>query len=69
MMILGIGPSAYVIGNNILIVAVGPSPGSTPISVPINAPNRQYAKFVNDPATDKPNNKLSIMILSSLISV
>jgi hypothetical protein len=32
------GGSAYVAGSSIAIVATGPMPGSTPISVPTSAP-------------------------------
>ena len=32
------GCSAYVVGSSIAIVATGPMPGSTPISVPSSEP-------------------------------
>ena len=36
-----IGGSVNVIGSSMAMVAVGPSPGSTPISVPRKTPSRQ----------------------------
>jgi hypothetical protein len=38
MMSAETGSSAYVVGSNIAIVATGPIPGSTPISVPRSVP-------------------------------
>jgi len=36
------------------MVADGPIPGSTPISVPVKTPIRQYSRFCSDSATLKP---------------
>ena len=40
-----IGGRAYVAGNSIAIVAIGPKPGRTPIKVPSTQPIKQYSKF------------------------
>jgi len=45
------GGTLNVIGSSIAIVASGPMPGSTPISVPIKVPSRQYHRFCSDSAT------------------
>jgi hypothetical protein len=41
MMIADTGCTPYVIGSRIAIVAAGPSPGRTPISMPMTTPIRQ----------------------------
>src|SRR5687767_5246659 len=48
------GGSAYVAGSSIAMVATGPMPGSTPISVPRMHPTRQYSRLVKVKATPKP---------------
>src|ERR1700748_1695956 len=53
------GGSPKVIGNSIAIVASGPMPGSTPISVPTSAPMRQSPRLVGVTATAKPNQRLA----------
>src|SRR5512140_916177 len=49
------GSSAYVVGSSIAIVATGPMPGSTPISVPSNAPISAYNRLIGVSATPKPS--------------
>jgi len=39
------------------MVAEGPRPGRTPISVPMRTPKKQYSRFVQERATEKPNAK------------
>src|SRR5258706_1645370 len=55
MMSADTGGSAYVVGNSIAIVATGPMPGSTPISVPISEPNSAYRRLTGLNATPNPN--------------
>ena len=50
----GVGGRLNVIGSSIAIVATGPMPGSTPISVPRKQPTKQYHKFCQCSATEKP---------------
>src|SRR5688500_17161136 len=53
------GGTLKVIGNSIAIVASGPMPGNTPISVPISTPMKQYIRFCSEKATPKPKMRLS----------
>src|SRR5262245_15812227 len=48
------GGSPNVIGSSMAMVATGPTPGSTPISVPTKAPIRQNRTFIGESATAKP---------------
>ena len=48
------GGNPKVIGSNMAIVATGPTPGKTPISVPTSAPMRQNNMFIGESATEKP---------------
>src|SRR5919108_3282603 len=59
MMSAPTGSIPKVIGNNIAIVAMGPIPGSTPISVPIRAPRKHSPKFLNESATERPSPRLA----------
>src|SRR5690349_16599402 len=52
------GGSAYVAGNSIAMVATGPMPGSTPISVPSGQPMKQYSRLIGVTATPKPMARL-----------
>ena len=54
MISAGVGGRLKVIGSNIAIVATGPMPGKTPISVPRKQPMKQYIKFCQVSATLKP---------------
>src|SRR5919108_1779704 len=53
------GSMPKVIGNSIAIVAIGPTPGSTPISVPMRQPRKHSARFLNERATARPSPKLA----------
>src|SRR6185503_13985363 len=59
------GATLNVIGSSIAIVASGPMPGRTPMSVPRKQPTKQYQRFWNESATLKPR----IRLLKSSISV
>src|SRR5687767_725346 len=59
------GATLKVIGSSIAMVASGPMPGSTPISVPRNTPMKQNQIFCSESATLKPR----IRLLKSSISV
>src|SRR4030095_2522419 len=48
------GCNAYVVGSSIAIVATGPIPGSTPISVPSITPMNAYRRLTGFSATPKP---------------
>src|SRR3970282_1779104 len=52
------GGTLKVIGSSIAIVASGPMPGSTPISVPRNTPTKQNHRFCSDSSTVKPKMRL-----------
>src|SRR3954471_14034561 len=52
------GGSTNVAGNSIEIVAIGPMPGSTPMSVPRSTPTKQYMMFCQCSATPKPMTRL-----------
>src|SRR3954471_1407799 len=58
MMSADTGARLKVIGSSIAIVATGPMPGSTPISVPSMTPIRQYSRFIGETATPKPMTRL-----------
>ncbi len=49
------GCSAYVVGSSIAMVATGPMPGSTPISVPSSVPINAYIMLIGVSATEKPS--------------
>jgi len=48
------GGSVKVMGSSMAMVATGPSPGSTPTSVPSRTPIRQNSRFSGERATPKP---------------
>src|SRR3954469_18660288 len=54
MMSAVIGDKLNVTGRSIAMVATGPMPGSTPISVPSTTPIRQYSRLIGETATPKP---------------
>src|SRR6476660_7911832 len=54
------GGSAYVAGSSIAMVATGPMPGSTPISVPSRQPMKAYSRLIGVTATPKPMERLVI---------
>ena len=47
-----------VIGSSMVMVAIGPTPGSTPISVPIRQPRKHRPRFFSDSATLNPRPRL-----------
>src|SRR6188768_755584 len=54
------GGSENVNGSRIAMVVIGAMPGSTPTSVPINAPRKQKPIFVGVSATENPVARLAI---------
>src|SRR5512134_361959 len=52
------GGTLKVSGRSIAIVASGPIPGSTPISVPRKTPMKQNHRFCSDSATVNPKTRL-----------
>src|SRR6185436_10719607 len=61
------GGSTKVAGSSIEIVAIGPMPGSTPISVPRSTPMKQSMMLFSESATPKPSARFcrSSMVSSS----
>src|SRR5262245_28038903 len=53
-----IGSMPKVIGSSMVMVAMGPTPGSTPISVPIRQPRKHSATFLSERATPRPRARL-----------
>src|ERR1700741_1143924 len=64
MMSADTGGSAYVAGSSMAMVATGPMPGSTPISVPSRQPMKQYSRLIGVKATPKPMERLAIRSMS-----
>src|SRR5215510_464768 len=58
MMSAPTGSMPKVIGSSMVIVAMGPTPGSTPISVPIRQPRKHRPRFLMDSATPSPSARL-----------
>ena len=58
MMSADTGGTLNVIGSSMAIVASGPMPGSTPISVPRKQPTKQNHRFCSVNATLKPSIRL-----------
>src|SRR6187431_2611863 len=54
------GGSENVNGSRIAMVVIGAIPGSTPTSVPINAPRKQKPIFAGVSATENPVARLAI---------
>src|SRR5262245_61976928 len=54
------GSMPKVIGNNMVMVAIGPTPGSTPIKVPIRQPRKQSQRFLRVSATPRPSARLDM---------
>src|SRR5512132_2360691 len=52
------GGSTKVAGSSIEMVAIGPIPGSTPMSVPSSTPTKQYMMLWKVSATEKPSRRL-----------
>ena len=58
MMSADTGGTLKVIGSSMAIVASGPMPGSTPISVPRKQPTKQNHRFCSVSATLNPSIRL-----------
>src|SRR5215468_1228140 len=52
------GSMPKVIGNSMVMVAIGPTPGSTPIRVPIMQPMKHRNTFLRESATLIPSERL-----------
>jgi hypothetical protein len=50
-----VGSRLKVMGKSIAMVAIGPIPGSTPISVPIRHPPRHKSTFSSESEVAKPS--------------
>src|SRR5687768_16044588 len=61
MMSAPTGSSPKVMGRSMAMVAIGPTPGNTPMSVPTSTPRKQSAKFCRENATLKPRARLVMM--------
>src|SRR5688572_5299636 len=59
MMMAGTGPSLNVSGSRIAIAPAGPSPGSTPTSVPITQPMKANSRFAGVSAAARPASQKS----------
>src|SRR6266487_3729764 len=55
-----VGSTLNVSGSSIAMVAIGPTPGSTPINVPTRQPRKQSARLTGDSAVAKPSPRLPI---------
>src|SRR5215831_6854428 len=60
-----VGLSVTVTGSSMAMVATGPMPGSTPISVPSRQPTRQKNRFCRLAAALKPTIRLPRMSISA----
>src|ERR1043166_9545202 len=58
MMSAPVGSTLKVSGISMAMVAIGPTPGSTPISVPTRHPTKQRKRFIGDKAVAKPSPRL-----------
>ena len=58
MMSAPVGSMPNVIGSSMVMVAIGPTPGSTPIRVPTRQPRKQSNTFFSDSATASPSARL-----------
>src|SRR5215210_7231985 len=68
MIIPDSGVPDSVIGSNSDIAEIGPMPGSTPTSVPIKTPTKQYSRLIGCSATPKPCATLRITSISKIRS-
>src|SRR5262249_33770871 len=59
------GARPYVAGSSMAMVATGPIPGRTPISVPSRHPTRQKNRFCRLAAAVKPVTRMPIMAISA----
>src|SRR3954447_26503925 len=63
------GGSPKVIGSSMAIVASGPMPGKTPISVPTSAPIKHSPRLIGVTATEKPCPRLPTSSMRISMSV
>ena len=61
------GERLKVIGSSMAIVATGPMPGSTPISVPSITPISAYSRWIGEIATPKPMIRLLKILARSIV--
>src|SRR5688572_20307376 len=64
MMSAPVGSTFSVSGISIAMVAIGPTPGSTPISVPTRQPMKARSRFIGVRAVAKPRARLAIKSMS-----
>src|SRR5262245_32469651 len=64
MMSAAVGGRWKVIGSSMAMVATGPMPGSTPISVPTMQPSSAYSRFCIETATLIPRTRLESRSIS-----
>src|SRR5262249_28635629 len=60
MMSAPVGSTLKVSGSSMAMVAIGPTPGSTPISVPTRHPRKHNARLLGDSAVANPSPRLPI---------
>src|ERR1051325_11073983 len=65
MMMPASGVPDSVIGNSSDIAEIGPMPGSTPTSVPMNTPMKQYSRLTGNSAMEKPCMTLTRVSIAS----
>src|SRR6266850_5618441 len=53
-----VGATLKVSGSSIAMVAIGPTPGSTPIRVPTRQPRKHSARLLGERAVAKPSPRL-----------
>ena len=61
-----VGGRVYIEGSSMAIVAIGPNPGSTPISVPSKAPRKAYPRLASDSEVWKPSTRFCKRSMSTL---
>src|SRR3954451_5408700 len=65
MMMPASGVPDSVTGNSSDIAEIGPMPGNTPTSVPMNTPMKQYSRLTGSSATQKPCMTLRMVSIRS----
>src|SRR5215813_10594888 len=66
MMMPMVGSRPKVSGSSSVMPASGPSPGSTPTTVPHRQPMKQYSRPFQDKATEKPRTSCSKPVIENL---
>src|SRR5690349_16332460 len=59
------GGSPKVTGSSMVMVAMGPMPGSTPISVPTRQPMKQSPRLWRVKATENPSSRFATSVLNA----